>query len=259
MAPETINSKQVGYYTDMWAVICILFFCYTGHNPFTDKTDYLIFQNISNVDVNDENIDLIPEEALNLIVKFFKEEPSQRIGYNGIKDFDFNKIKSHPFFKLTDESITINQIRQSLMNKSSYFRRNLLKKINKNNNYQNTVELNILNNNLNKNNKNKFEENKNGQNEGILKSGLLKKQSPYYYYDLRKIVLYDTPRIDYIDPNKSLLKGRIILTQNCYAELIKSNQFKLFTPKRTFIFMCKERYNISPWVTAINSAIKIFG
>lgn len=243
----------------MWSVICILFFCYTGHNPFTDKTDYLIFQNISNVDVNDKNIDLIPEEALNLIEKFFKEDPSRRIGYNGVKDFDFNKIKSHPFFKLEDENITLNQIRQSLMNKSSYFRRNCLKKINKNNNYQNTVELNILKNNLNKNNKNKFEENKNGQNEGILKSGLLKKQSPYYYYDLRKIVLYDTPRIDYIDPNKSLLKGRIILTQNCYAELIKSNQFKLFTPKRTFIFMCKERYNISPWVTAINSAIKIYG
>ena len=240
MAPETINSKKIGFYTDMWSVICILFFCYTGHNPFTDKTDYLIFQNISNVDVNDKNIDLIPEEALNLIEKFFKEDPSRRIGYNGVKDFDFNKIKSHPFFKLEDENITLNQIRQSLMNKSSYFRRNCLKKINKNN-------------------KNKFEENKNGQNEGILKSGLLKKQSPYYYYDLRKIVLYDTPRIDYIDPNKSLLKGRIILTQNCYAELIKSNQFKLFTPKRTFIFMCKERYNISPWVTAINSAIKIYG
>ena len=259
MAPETINSKKIGFYTDMWSVICILFFCYTGHNPFTDKTDYLIFQNISNVDVNEKNIDSIPEEALDLIEKFFKEDPSRRIGYNGVKDFDFNKIKSHPFFKLEDENITLNQIRQSLMNKSSYFRRNCLKKINKNNNYQNTVELNILKNNLNKNNKNKFEENKNGQNEGILKSGLLKKQSPYYYYDLRKIILYDTPRIDYIDPNKSLIKGRIILTQNCYAELIKSNQFKLFTPKRTFYFMCKERYNISPWVTAINSAIKVFG
>ena len=84
----------------------------------------------------------------------------------------------------------------------------------------------------------------------------MKKQSPYYYYDLRKIVLYDTPRIDYIDPDKSLLKGRINLTKECAAKLIKSNQFKLFTPERTFVFMCKERYNILPWVIAINYAIE---
>ena len=45
MAPETINSKIIGYYTDMWSVICILFFSFTGSNPFTDKTEYLIFQN----------------------------------------------------------------------------------------------------------------------------------------------------------------------------------------------------------------------
>ena len=45
MAPEIINSKKIGYYTDMWSVICILFLCFTGNKPFTDKTEYLIFQN----------------------------------------------------------------------------------------------------------------------------------------------------------------------------------------------------------------------
>ena len=125
-----------------------------------------------------------------------------------------------------------------------------------NNNYLNTVKLNNLNNNKNYNYKNKFEESKNSENETIIKSGLLKKQSPYYYYDLRKIILYDTPRIDYIDPERSIIKGRINLTKECYAQLVKSNQFKLYTPKRTFVFMCKERYNISPWVSAINHVIE---
>ena len=99
-------------------------------------------------------------------------------------------------------------------------------------------------------------ESKNGENETILKCGLLKKQSPYYYYDLRKIVLYDTPRIDYIDQEKKIVKGSIKLTKECAAQLTKSNQFKLYTPKRTFVFMCKERYNISPWVSAINHVIE---
>ena len=144
------------------------------------------------------------------------------------------------------------------MNKCYYFKSRFFKK---NNNFQNTVNFKNLNNNLNKNinYKNKFEESKNCQTERILKAGLLKKQSPYYYYDIRKIVLYDTPRIDYIDTNKSLIKGRIYLTKECYAELIKSNQFKLYTPKRTYYFMCKERYNISPWVISINNAIKKYG
>jgi serine/threonine protein kinase len=251
MAPEIINSKEIGYYTDMWSVICILFLCFTGNNPFTDKTEYLIFQNISNIKINEKNIEFISDEALNLIKNFFKEEPSERIGYNGIKDFDFKKIKSHPFFNLEDENISLNQIRQSLMNKCSYYRKSLIKK---NNNYLNSVKLNI-----NKNYKNKFEESKNQEKDIIIKCGLLKKQSPYYYYDLRKVVLYDTPRIDYIDPENNIVKGRIFLTKECAAQLTKSNQFKLYTPKRTYVFMCKERYNITPWVLAINSAIEKSG
>ena len=253
MAPEIINSKKIGYYTDMWSVICILFLCFTGNKPFTDKTEYLIFQNITNIKINEQNIELIPDEALNLIKNFFKKEPSERIGYNGIKDFDFNLIKSHPFFQIKNDNLTIEQIRQSLMSKCSYFKKLSMKN---NNNYLNTVKLNNLNNNKNYNYKNKFEESKNSENETIIKSGLLKKQSPYYYYDLRKIILYDTPRIDYIDPERSIIKGRINLTKECYAQLVKSNQFKLYTPKRTFVFMCKERYNISPWVSAINHVIE---
>ena len=257
MAPEILNSKKIGYYTDMWSVICILFFCFTGYNPFTDKTDYLIFQNISKINFIKNNIEFIPEEALDLIKNFFKEEPSKRIGYNGPKNFDFNKIKSHPFFNLKEKNISLKEIRQNLMNKCSYYN-----KLFKNNyNFQNTVNLKNIN--INKNYsykyKNKIEESKNENNETILKCGLLKKQSPYYYYDLRKLVLYDTPRIDYIDPEKGIVKGKIILTKECAAQLIKSNQFKLYTPKRTFIFMCKERYNISPWVSAINYAIEKYG
>ena len=64
------------------------------------------------------------------------------------------------------------------------------------------MKLNNLSINKNHSYKTKYEESKNNENENIIKSGLLKKQSPYYYYDLRRIVLYDTPRIDYIDQEK---------------------------------------------------------
>ena len=268
MSPETINSKKIGYYTDMWSMICILYLCFTGHTPFSDKTEYLIFQNIITCKYNEENINLINEEALDLIKKFFKIEPSERIGYKGEKDFDFNKIKSHPFFILKEKNINLSNIKEQLINKCSYYKKFLEKiknKENKKNKIQNNA--NIENNDKNDDDKNdeeyfnqEVDENKGNDakngNEIIIKSGLLKKQSPYFYYDLRKVILYNTPRLDYIDPDKSILKGSINLTKECSAKLIRNNQFKLITPQRTFIFMCKERYDITPWVNEINKAIE---
>ena len=72
MAPEIINSKKTGYYTDMWSLMCILYLCFTGETPFSDKTEYLIFQKITHVKYNEEKIHLIPKEALDLFQNFFK-------------------------------------------------------------------------------------------------------------------------------------------------------------------------------------------
>ena len=275
MAPEIINSKKTGYYTDMWSLMCILYLCFTGVTPFSDKTEYLIFQNITHVKYNKDKINFIPEEALDLLKNFFKAEPNERIGYKGEKEFDFSKIKSHPFFILKDEkenninndinNITITRVKQSLMFKCSYFRKFLEKK-NKNykDNLSNLQSLSKVSditsdyfNNSEIDKEESFNDN-NNKNGKIIKRGLLKKKSPYFYYDIRKIILYDTPRIEYIDPEKSILKGTINLNKKCSAQLTKSNQFELITPERTYIFMCKDRYDISPWVSAINNAIDKF-
>ena len=273
MAPEIINSKKTGYFTDMWSLICILYLCFTGVTPFSDKTEYLIFQNITHVKYNLEKLYLIPEEALDLIKNFFKSEPSERLGYKSEKEFDFSKIKSHPFFIIKENKdkdkdiMNITRIKQSLMFKCSYFRKFLEKK---NKNYKDNLSIgglskvsDITSDYFNmkddiENEKDKETNIENEKNGRIIKSGLLKKKSPYFYYDIRKVILYDTPRIEYIEPEKLILKGTINLDKKCSAQLIKSNQFELITPSRTFIFMCKERYDISPWVSAINNAIDKF-
>ena len=265
MAPEIINSKKTGYYTDMWSLMCILYLCFTGVTPFSDETDYLTFQKITHVKYDKEKLNLIPKEALDLLTNFFKAEPHERIGYKGEKDFDFSKIKSHPFFLLKEEKesdvYNISKLKQSLMLKCSYFRK-FLEKRNKNykdylSDAQSSKSNDINSDYFNETEKEK-ELNNDNKNGKIIKSGLLKKQSPYYYYDIRKVVLYDTPRIEYIEPEKLILKGTINLNKDCSAQLIKSNQFELITPNRTFYFMCKDRYDISPWVFAINNAIAKF-
>ena len=45
-----------------------------------------------------------------MIKNFFKSEPRERIGYKNEKEFDFNKIKSHPFFLLKEEKENLNII-----------------------------------------------------------------------------------------------------------------------------------------------------
>ena len=90
MAPEVINSKEIGFYSDMWSAICILFLCLTDNTPFNDKIEY-----ISNIKIKEEYLKLIPDDALDLIKSFFKVNPSERIGYKSHKDFDFDKIKSN--------------------------------------------------------------------------------------------------------------------------------------------------------------------
>ena len=254
MAPEIINSKKTGYYTDIWSLMCILYLCFTGNTPFSEKTEYLVFQNITHIKYSTQNIDLIPEEALDLIKNFFKVEPSERFGYIDEENFDFNKVKNHSFFILKDNNVKISEIKEQLINKCSYYKKFMEKR----NKYKEKDDISSKRNEEDKKDEEYFndaESIKDSNNE-IIKSGLLKKRSPWFYYDTRRVILYNTPRIEYIDPETSILKGTIELNKNCSAELIKSNQFQLVTPKRTYIFMCKERYDISPWVWAINNAIK---
>ena len=273
MPPEIINYNindknniKIAEYSDIWSLGITLFQLLTGKTPFNDKTDYLIFQNISQGKINQSLLKDIDNDAKDLILNILKVNPKERLGYDEIKGYNYQILKNHPFFIVDSSKTDINSIRRSLLLKSKS------QKISKNMNSNKTI-FEVLSSNTHdirsvKTNKTKMTEeitytsNNSLYNDNIcdkiLKKGLLKKRSPYYYYDLRRVVLYDTPRIDYLDPDTKILKGTILLDKSCKAELVKSNQFLLKTPKRIYSFMCKEKYDISPWVTVINNAIEKF-
>ena len=266
MPPETIkNNFPIGEYSDIWSLAIILFQILTGNTPFRDKSDYLIFQNILNGKFNDETIYNIDENAANLIENILLVNPKKRLGYDHNCGYNYNVLKNHPFFKI-DSKFDINKIRNQLLYKTLY---NKKKSFNKSGSNSDNTILNLLKN-QNKNEKNEVNisntslnsmgsnVSQDSSNSHILKKGLLKKRSPYFFYNLRKVILYDTPRLDYIEPNTKLVKGSIMLDKTCSAELIKNNQFLLKTPNRIYSFMCKDKYDISPWVNLINDAIKRF-
>ena len=264
MPPETIkNNFPIGEYSDIWSVAIILYQILIGTTPFRDKTEYLIFQNILQGKFNESCLDNVDYYAKDLILNILNVNPTKRLGYDKNCGYDYNVIKNHPFFKI--ENCDINDIRNDLLKKTIYNKNNsnkhsansekifeVLKNDNLKEKHENIVSKNSITCDISQNG---IFQNTNGH---ILKKGLLKKRSPYFYYDLRKVILYDTPRLDYIEPEKNELKGSIILDKSCSAELIRNNQFLLKTPKRTYSFMCKEKYDISPWVKLINDAIKKF-
>lgn len=98
MAPEIINSKKTGFYTDMWSVMCILYLCFTGVTPFSDKTEYLIFQNITHVKYNEDKINLIPEEARDLIKNFLNQNQENVLDIKMKKSLILIKLSLILFF-----------------------------------------------------------------------------------------------------------------------------------------------------------------
>jgi serine/threonine protein kinase len=239
MAPEVILMKDVGLYTDLWSLGCIVYQIFMGHSPFHDKTEYLIFQNILNLDYYiDEEI--VPQHAQDLIKNLLKTDPKERLGSGLTEDNNFDKLKNHKFFEDFDMKKYFS-ILEKYLNKSCkdvQFNQDDIKKKE-----------------ISQSEKIISEEK---PKEKILKVGILKKRSRWFYYDKRKIVLFNSPRIDYMDPDTNILKGSIPLTKECSAHLVSSVRFDLKTPNRDYVFMCKSKYDISPWVTAINDAINNF-
>lgn len=259
MSPEIINNQPIGEYTDIWSLACIMMQMFTGISPFRDKTEYLIFQKILAMNYNKDKLDSIPQDAHDLIFSLLKLNPTERYCYDSEQGFLFNKFKQHPFFKVSSTN-NIHDIIKSLLKKCNY----ALKKAEESKKTKCIFEIKNSTNRLEDSgisysvNKDSFSTVEEG-GDSIIKTGMLKKRSPYFYYDLRKVILLSTPRIDYIDPESNETKGTILLNKECQAELVKNNQFLLKTQKRVYSFMCKEKYDIAPWVRAINKAISKYG
>lgn len=46
VSPELLEDESCGPEADLWALGCIVFKMFTGKTPFTDNTEYLVFQKI---------------------------------------------------------------------------------------------------------------------------------------------------------------------------------------------------------------------
>ena len=258
VSPEVLGDKPAGFGADIWALGIMIYQMFCGRTPFKEKTNYLIFRKIEELKIEYSSNVNITEEAKDLISKILVKEPSKRLGA-GEKgtEYDINHLKAHPFFKGIDWN-NLHKITPPHSEDFDFLMKKMVKK--------NTIS--VINNNVKninsikeeegkENNKKKDTSDENDDNKPIvLKKGYLDKKNPWFFtYNKRKVILDSTPKLVYIDPDKNIIKGEIILDKNFKITHINDNIFDVVSPKRSFRFKATNGDSLV-WEKSINDAIK---
>ena len=258
VSPEVLGDKPAGFGADIWALGIMIYQMFCGRTPFKEKTNYLIFRKIEELKIEYSSNVNITEEAKDLISKILVKEPSKRLGA-GEKgtEYDINHLKEHPFFKGIDWD-NLHNITPPNSEDFDFLMKKMVKK--------NTIS--VINNNVKninsikeeegkENNKKKDTSDENDDNKPIvLKKGYLDKKNPWFFtYNKRKVILDSTPKLVYIDPDKNIIKGEIILDKNFKITHINDNIFDIVSPKRSFRFKATNGDSLV-WEKSLNDAIK---
>ena len=259
VSPEVLGDKPAGFGADIWALGIMIYQMFCGRTPFKEKTNYLIFRKIEELKIEYSSNVNITEEAKDLISKILVKEPSKRLGA-GEKgtEYDINHLKAHPFFK----GIDWDNLHNMTPPNSEDFDF-LMKKVVKKNTISvlnnNVKNINSIKEEANENNKNKKNDTteENDENKPIvLRKGYLDKKNPWFFtYNKRKVILDSTPKLVYIDPDKNVIKGEIILDKNFKITHVNDNIFDIISPKRSFRFKATNGDSLV-WEKSINDAIK---
>ena len=180
VSPEVLLDKNISHEADLWALGCIIYKMIACVSPFKDKTEYLTFKRVLAGDFNFKEEIFENEElfhAKDLISNLLNLNPEQRLGSCSLGEInDFQKLKKHPFFSNLD----FNKI--EILNKNSF-----VKKSSKNLEYLETQKERL---------KTIF----------TIKQGTIEKKSPWFHYNTRKVILDSSPKLEYVDPIKNIVK-----------------------------------------------------
>lgn len=100
LAPETIEGVGQSDASDWWSLGCMLFEFLYGYPPFHADTPDGVFKNILECNIDwpplspEEDREICPPSAKDLILKLLTLDPDSRLGSNGAQE-----IKEHPYFK----------------------------------------------------------------------------------------------------------------------------------------------------------------
>lgn len=103
VSPEVLNGETITHAVDLWALGCITFHMLYGRTPFSAETEFLIFENITGYSKG-EGVIPFPENAdsaaKSLIESLLNPVASERLG-SGLStgDHTYGHLKGHDFFE----------------------------------------------------------------------------------------------------------------------------------------------------------------
>ena len=240
VSPEVLGDQRAEYAADIWAFGIMLYQMFCGKTPFKGATNYVTFKNIEKLEIHYEENISISENAKDLISKILIKDPTKRLGGGEPKtDLDLQHLKKHPFFKGIKWK---NIFSQNVPNSKTFKFKTNKKMVKRGTVYKNENEI----------------QNNEYKNVTILKKGLLYKKSFWFHYNERFLILDNTPKITYREPDKTIVKGIIYLNKKCKVYAVRQDIFNLETPKGIYKFKCKEN-DIVLWISAIKDSIKKYG
>ena len=222
VSPEVIGDQPAGYGADLWAFGIMLYEMFCGRTPFKGENTYVTFKNIEKLEISFPKKISISENAKDLIKKILIKDPSKRLGAGEPKtELDIEHLKNHSFFKgIKWKNIYTQNVPNSKLFKFISNKKVIRKSID---------------------NSKKDEKNDNNENVIIIKKGSLYKKSFWFHYNERIVILDNTPRITYKEPDKDAIKGIIDLNKKCKVYISRQDIFVLDTPKGEYKFKSKKK------------------
>lgn len=231
VSPEMLFGEHVGFESDYWALGCILYKLISSVSPFKDKSQFLVFQNIKNLNIKWN--DKFSSEAKDLIQRLLKHNPFDRIGSNDILEIINHKYFLNEKSENIIENLTINNIPE----KSTFKTKNSINQMS-----QKPIETKNTDN------------DKDVKKIIVIKQEIVEKKSPFFHHNTRLLKLDSTPKLEYSDPETKQVKGSIYLYTDCEAKMNSESKFEVITPKRTFYFKLNSS-DAGIWCKLINEEI----
>jgi hypothetical protein len=156
-----------------------------------------------------------------------KENPRERLGVSYENLINFEQLRGHKYFTGINFE-TINSVTPPISNyyhlseeqfEVSEFSTEVI-------NYSTIVETKFE-----KTISNFFVENyfNNTQEVTIIHQSEIHKRSPWFYYNKRKLILFSNGLLEYWNPMKNILRGKVFLNLNSRVRIVKDNIFELHT------------------------------
>lgn len=276
VSPEVLGSKPATKACDLWALGCIVYQMLTGYTPFHEETEYLIFKRIQSYTEGTHPIDFpesFPSTGKSLVSALLQFDGASRLGAGADNDGNgYGTLKGHPFFGDTQWGSLIGATAPYIPD-SSYFPNEQELHDGADDDWMFAGDATIIQDTWHNASSpiympmGSISESPSPQakwyafltaGENQIFTGLTLKRKGLFSKK-RQLILTDTPRLVYIDPDTMEQKGEIPWTHEnpVRCSIIDESKFDVYAPetRRTY-HLCDKEAGSQMWVDLINAMIE---